>query len=121
MDPLKQLAEHYSKKESRLDELTKRVQPRETIDWKTVDIIIDGYRDRHPVEYIGCLKIVQDKRTSLKNQFAELSTNTAMRHMYEMPPMLIRALEMLYPDILKGKNLIKFLKRYPFFRVADVL
>lgn len=120
-DPILSLVKQHAKNEAHIDRLMEKVKPREEIDWATVDIIVEGYRDRHEFEFLGCLELVKKQRASLINKFGEISKDSAMRHLYEMPPRLIKALEMVYPDVLKEKNLITFLKRHPYFRVAEVL
>ena len=97
------------------------VVPDDIVNWNVVGIVIDKYAERYPEEMIGCVDYVLQmrKKHGPMDSFGIVEKDTQRRHMYEMPPRLMGALTVKYPLLLTGRNLNKFLKKYPVFRVTE--
>ena len=97
------------------------ITPSDEVNWNVVDLVITRYAARYPAEILGCEKIVKDFRSRAKTKFAETGGDMNTRHLFEMPARLQTALDMKYPKLFTGKNLITFLKKYRLFCIPEKL
>lgn len=98
-----------------------RIQPRDDVDWKLTESIVEGYAERHP-DIMAIVAAKNEKiRQDLKTQFAEGEGNAQMRYVYEIPQGLKLGLETLFPLIFKEDNLKRFLNMYPLFQIPEKL
>lgn len=88
-----------------------------TVNWNVVKLVMDEYTARYPEEIVGCMEYVKQLKATKENEFA--SSGEGMRHLYELPARLQKALQAKYPDLFKEANLRTFLEIYPAFQVAE--
>lgn len=106
----------------KIESLLERIKPEDEVNWKIVKDIVEEYANRHPEEFMGCVEYVKSLRKEKINKFAVAKDGEAeMRHIYELPSRLARALSLKYPLVLSGKNLKQFLKFYPIFQIPEYL
>ena len=103
--------------------ILERLRPEQEVRWPLVQMIVEGYAERHPEDIALCASYVKRLRAEKVDQkFAEISEGSQMRHLYELPDRLSMALSTIFPSLFtQEKNVFQFLKMYPLFQIPEKL
>jgi hypothetical protein len=107
----------------RYEAILERLKPEQEVRWPLVQMIVEGYAERHPEDVALCAAYVKKLRAQKADQrFAEISDSSQMRHLYELPEKLSMALNTVFPRLFTDeKNVHQFLKMYAIFRIPEKL
>ena len=85
-----------------------------------LDQVVENWTKLHPVEMAQHLIEVAEVSAEQKNKFA--SSKTGLRYGCSVPVGLGLQLELVEPDLFSNRQLLhKFMRKFPGFRVAQVV